>query len=329
MIFRNKRTDKTSIIGKSGLERRSSSSPSRRPMSSGGSRRSAPVERSPVFSYYANSNKSRNGEESTSRRVRTGGTVTSYIRRLSWKHAPSYLAFVAILVALVYSCYLQPNPKIILINTPGSVYRDSDAYNKEIQDIWKNSLLNRTKLTVSTGQISNDIKGRFNELDMAQIELPLLGRRPTVRLTPSRPALQLISNNGSFYVDNKGKVMARITDVKQNDLVGLPIVRDETGILAEAGKLVLSEPETTFITKLYAQLQTETIPIESITLPANAAGEADVRVTGQSYFVKFSFDNDPRQAVGTYIAAKAKLDADSTTPAEYMDVRVEEKVFYR
>ncbi len=78
-----------------------------------------------------------------------------------------------------------------------------------------------------------------------------------------------------------------------------------------------------------AQLSQESLQPESITLPAVAANEADVRIVGQSYFVKFSTLIDPRQAVGAYQIVKAKLDTDHTSPKEYIDVRVEEKVFYR
>lgn len=279
-----------------------------------------------VFSYYARG--ASPSDQNTGRREDAG---TSRIKRyrLRMGHIPSYIALTAIVVALGYSCLLQPNPKIILVSAPDTIHRDAKVYQEAVQTIWKKSVFNRTKLTVSTGSIRRDITGQFSELADVRIELPLLGRRPTVTLTPTRPALQLVSGNGSFYVDASGKVMARTTDVTENELKDIPLIHDDTGISAEPGKNIIPASEALFLRRLYAQLQAQNIAVQTITLPARAANEADVRVTSQQYYIKFSIDSDPRQSVGAYLAAKAKLDVDRVTPAEYIDVRVEEKVFYR
>jgi hypothetical protein len=244
-------------------------------------------------------------------------------------HIPSYIALLAVVIALAYSCILTPNPKIILVNTPDTVHRDPKVYQEAIQSIWQKSVLNRTKLTVSTDGIQREIRNQFAELSNVQIELPLLGRRPMVILTPQKPTLQLVSANGSFYVDGGGKVMAHTTDLTQNDLKNLPLIRDETSNSAEPGKIVIPATEAQFLSKLYTQLRAENIDVQSITLPPKAANEADVRVAGLPYYIKFSIESDPRQAVGTYLAVKTKFDNEGITPTEYIDVRVEEKVFFK
>lgn len=289
-------------------------------------RRSPNTTNPAVFSYYAR------GASPSSQNIGRGeGVQLSRVKRyrLRLGHLPSYIAFMAIVGALGYSCLLAPNPKVILVNAHGTVHRDPKAYQTAIQATWKKSIFSRTKLTVSTAGMSRNIASQFSELSSVQIELPLLGRRPTVILTPAKPALQLVSSNGEFYVDAAGKVMARTTDLTQNDIQNLPLIRDETGVSAEPGKIILPGSQASFLAKLHAQLLAESIVPQSITLPSGAANEADVRIAGQSYYIKFSIDLNPRQAVGTYLAAKAKLDADGVVPAEYIDVRVEEKVFYK
>lgn len=279
-----------------------------------------------VFSYYARG--ASPSDQNTGRNQNAGLSVLKRYR-LRLGHIPSYMALAAILIALGNACLLQPNPKIILVSTPDTVHRDPKTYQEAVQAIWKKSVFNRTKLTISTAAIRRDIAGQFTELAAVQIELPLLGRRPTVILTPTKPALQLVNASGSFYVDADGKVMARTTDLLQNDLQNVPVVHDETGISVEPGKAFIPAAEASFLRKLYAQLRAEEVAVTSITLPLRAANEADVRVDGQRYYIKFSIDSDPRQAVGTYLAVKAKLDAEGIVPTEYIDVRVDEKVFYR
>lgn len=290
--------------------------------------RRRPTSVSPaVFSYYARSGT--NTDQNTGRNEASRAPKAFKRLHLRLGYVPSYIAFVALVAALIHTCLLQPNPKIILVSTSGTVHRNAQDYQDAAQSIWKKSLFSRSKLTVSTDGIERTMQSQFEELASVQVELPLLGRRPTMILTPATPALQLISNNGVFYVDESGKIMARITDVSGNEIKNMPLVRDETGTPVEVGKNIFSGPEAIFLKQLYTSLITENIAVESITLPKTAANEADVRVTGQQYYIKFSIGSDARQAVGTYLAAKAKLDTEGTVPAEYMDVRVEEKVFYR
>lgn len=291
-------------------------------------RKRVSTTQSGVFSYYSQ----RTGApvtnaESTGRHAESGSMFKRLNLRLGY--LPSYIALIAIIFAVLYSFWLQPVPRITVINQPGTVYRDSKLYQAEIENIWHNSLLNQTKLTVRSGTIRSDILSRFGELGDVQIELPLLGRRPAITLTPAKPAMQLISSNGIFYVSSSGRVMAETTDVTQNQLGDLPVVRDEGGLDAEVNTIVIPEPQAIFLQKLYAQLLAADITVQSLTLPNNAANQADVRISGHKYFIKFSTDTDPRQAVGTYLAARDKLVAEGVSPTEYIDVRVEEKVFYR
>lgn len=278
-----------------------------------------------VFSYYAHSADSSTqgsgrGEE------KKGQNAHNYHVKLA--RIPLYLAFIVIVVALFYSVLLDPSPRVVVLNIPGTINRDSRVYQESVQTIWKQSLLNRIKLTVSTDKISRQIQDEFNELGNVSIQLPLLGHRPTVVLSPASPVLHLIGSNGAFYVAQDGKVMAPVTDVSQNRLNDLPLVRDESNLTVEPGNGILSAPETDFLRKLYKYLKAANLDVQSITLPRNAAGQADVRLVGEGYFVKFSMQNDPRQAVGSYLAIKASMQAENITPKHYIDARVEEKIFY-
>lgn len=324
MIFRKKASkSRSSVLGKNRLADGTKSQQTASSRDNSNERRRPEGVGSPVFSYYARGNKTASQTDVVRDEIK-GKRLGSKRRR--W---PRYIMFTAILAAVLYSCYLLPNPKIILLSSSGTIHREPQIYQDAVNDSWSQSILNRTKLTVPAGDIRAEIKKQFPELSDIKIELPLLGRRPIVTLIPGQPSLQLISKNGPFYVNKYGIVMARTTGIIANELPDIPIVQDETGISAEPGKAILSGPEAKYLTRLSEQLQAENIKIQSITLPAGAAKEADVRISGISYYIKFSFDLNPRQAVGSYLAAKAKLDAEKITPAEYIDVRVEEKLFYK
>lgn len=292
--------------------------------------RRRPVSQNPsgVFSYYSQrSGAPAANAESTGRHAEKPNPIKRVGFRMGY--LPSYIALVLVLVAGLYSFWLQPVPRISVVSQPGTIYRETKLYQDEIEAIWRKSIFNQTKLTVRSGTIRNDILLRFPELADVVVELPLLGKRPAITLTPAKPALQLMSPNGVFYVSSTGRVMAEVDDVTKNQLDSLPLIRDEGGLDAEVGKIVIPQQQAVFLQKLYAQLAAAKVAVQSMTLPSTAANQADVRIDGLPYYIKFSIDTEPRQGVGMYLAARDKLQNDGVTPAEYLDVRVEEKVFYR
>jgi hypothetical protein len=83
-----------------------------------------------------------------------------------------------------------------------------------------------------------------------------------------------------------------------------------------------------FIQEVAGQLKAKNMAIDSLTLPA-LADELDVRVKGLPYFIKFNIQANPRQSAGAFLAAKQHLDSQHVTPSQYVDVRVEEKAYYK
>lgn len=281
-----------------------------------------------VFSYYARGNNT-GSQQTTGRHEAADKNIQHGGNRFAWRAVPGYLALVVILGAAVYASTLQANPKISVVSQPGTISRATPEYQKAISTIWERSLFNRSKLTVNSTRIQSEIQSEFNEIASVDIQLPLLGRRPALTLTPGRPAMQLVSINGIFYVDAKGVVLARVAEVSQNKLDSLPLVRDEAELALQPGKPALSETEAIYLQKLTDQLKAESLQVDSITLPRNTANEADVRLAGQQYYLKFSTLVDTRQAVGSYLVVKDKLGRDAVKVGEYIDLRVEEKVFYK
>lgn len=281
-----------------------------------------------VFSYYARGAAPK-PDSGASRYKLANANKEPSTYHFNWQHIPSYIAGLAILIGLAYATTLQTKPSVILASVPGTVHRDSKVYQDTASSLWKQSFVNRFKFLISTKKIAKSLQDQYGELAEVQIELPLLGRRPVVRLTPDAPTLELITTNGAFYINAEGKVLARTTEVSKNQVPTLGLVHDEAGSSVSAGTVVLPSTETAFLSQLFSQLQANNVPIQSITLPRQGANEADVHIVGQNYYIKFLITNDVRQSVGTYIATKAKLDKDGVVPSEYIDVRVEEKVFYK
>jgi hypothetical protein len=192
----------------------------------------------------------------------------------------------------------------------------------------QSSILARCKLLVDANDIKQKLLYDYPELADADVSIPILGRRPVVSLAAARPAIVLSSGHGAYVVDSRGKAILKIEDAKALEKDQLPVVADQSGLDIDTNKSVLPSASIAFIEIVTAQLKAQKLTISSFTLPS-IANELLVQPGGLPYTVKFNLLEDARQQSGAFLAVKAKLDNDKRTPAEYIDVRVPEKAYYK
>lgn len=283
--------------------------------------------RASTFSYRANRMPAEQG--------RGERTVASQRRRtgLKWAQLPSILVGLALLISFGYILSLSSNPKVVVrnaANDPANVFlRDSKVYEQASQKVLRSSLLNKSKVTIDTAGFDRKMREQFPELSIASVTLPLMGRRPIVELVVVEPAMVLSVKGGESYVlDQDGRAIMTASEAKGLGSLQLPQVSDESGDSFKTGEGVLTKQSVTFITTFVNQLSSKNAKVSTITLPP-LASEVQFRIDGQPYYIKASLMSDARQSAGSYLAMKAKLTSDNITPAEYIDVRVEEKVFFK
>ncbi len=276
-----------------------------------------------VFSYYAN----RAPEPQSSGRV--GQAPRPQKRRPLWRYIPSFVAAVALVISLGYVLKLDSHPKISLAAVPhGIAIRQPGEYQSAAESILKHSWFDHNKLTIDTGKVERQMKQQFPELSEVSVTLPLLGHRPFIELAAVQPVLVLSTKTGLVVVGSNGKAVAAGLKADNPALKDLPVIIDDSGLTIQTGSAVLPTSQVSFIQALVAQLKAEKLQIDSITLPA-APNQVDVRLKDTAFFIKFNTSIDARQQVGTFLAVKQKLGAENRAPSEYIDVRVEEKAFYK
>jgi hypothetical protein len=52
-------------------------------------------------------------------------------------------------------------------------------------------------------------------------------------------------------------------------------------------------------------------------------------MNGVGYFVKFNLHGNAREEAGAFLAVKEYLESSHKTPGEYVDVRVENRAYYK
>jgi hypothetical protein len=236
---------------------------------------------------------------------------------------PTLIALLAILVSVAYNTTLSTTPSINF-SGDSSIYHSKTEYKNGIAKILDTSILNKSKLTFNTHKAQTDILKSYPELDAITIGLPVIGRRPTITMHVRQPALILTTKSNSFVLDTNGKVVAETKQVISSITSQLLTAQDQSGLELHVGDQALTIITIAFITNIKAQLTAKQLIVSGLTLPSGG-NEIDIHIKDVPYFVKTDSSGDARVQIGDFLAAKES----GISPYEYIDARVEEKVFYK
>ncbi|MDB5186309.1 MAG: hypothetical protein JWL85_832 [Candidatus Saccharibacteria bacterium] len=281
------------------------------------------AQNSSVFSYYA----SRSRTDVPTGRYQEAPAPAK--RGSKWKYIPSYIAAVALLIAVINIFTLSTHPRVVSMaqKTP-NILRDNDIYEEAGQALLSKSIWSRSKLTVDTNYTARELQRQFPEIESVVVTMPLLGNRPVIQIAPAEPSLIMANQTGAYVIDEQGRALLKVRELPLARQFNLPTITDDIGIEMQPGSIVLPQKTVQFISVVKTQLAAKNITIDSLSLPA-VANELHVRIKGEKYFVKFNLQDDARQQAGAFIAVKGHLKSESITPSEYIDVRIEDRAYYK
>ncbi len=285
-----------------------------------------PSKNQAVFSYYQNRD-----TEFDARQSRDRPSVWTRVKsRL--QHLPTLIAGLMIIASAAWALSLSSTPKITVVNeqnvASSAILRPLQEYQKAAQKLFNNSPLNKVKLTLDTKAIEEQLEEQFLEITNVAVVLPIMSRTPIVYVQVAEPVLVLENGGQQFVIDEKGRAVIAADQVSDLSSLGLIQVKDAATLALKPGGQVLTGHDVGFMRTVRDQLAAKGLSVARIELPARA-GEANVYIAGKPYYVKFTTTADALQQVGTYLAANQYLEGKKTVPAEYIDVRVEERVYYK
>jgi hypothetical protein len=133
--------------------------------------------------------------------------------------------------------------------------------------------------------------------------------------------------SGSFYVTRDGIVTSLVSEYASKP-AGLPVVVDQSGLEVKAGSQILSPASVSFIEQVIYQVNAKGVKVKSFNL-TQSPFELWAYFDDNKYYVKFDMEGDARVQAGTYLAVRDYLAGKGETPGAYIDVRVEDKAFYK
>ncbi len=282
-----------------------------------------PVRRATYNNYYgagsdssaAESRQRLRPQESVDMKARRKGT-TAFRSVLFW-------AVGALLAGgLIWNLTVASDPSVTIIGTPDErVFMESkDVYQKAVSE-----QLAQFKWGLDTSHIREELLKQFPELGEVEITVPAVGRQVSVALTPASPAFVVVNNEGTSLVVN-GEGRAISSDVTKT--TNLPMITDQTGLSFAAGDQIFGRSETVFIQEVLRQLEAKDIAVAALTLPA-VPSRLHVTLQDAPYYIMLTLQNDAAQQLGAFFAARDRLAQENRTPAEYIDVRIADRVYVR
>lgn len=230
-----------------------------------------------------------------------------------------FLAAISVLVLLV------------AVKIPAQLSVDSEIYNTQAAyartaNELMGSLSYKNKVTFDEQELANRLKDRYPEISEVKVSLPVFSLSPRLELWIYPPTILLKNGSANFIVDSQGRAVGQSADF--TNLPALIEAVDESGFEISVGKQVLSRSAVDFIKSLSGHLSKAKIPVESLILP-DKPQELHLRTEDQGYFVKFHLGGSPDAQIGQFLAAREHFKKENITPQQYLDARVQGRVFYK
>lgn len=244
---------------------------------------------------------------------------------------PQRLVFIAIVALLLVNTTLSSAKVAIASDT--TAYRLAAVYEQKISELFGTSFLQRSKLTFSSDAFEQQIISAFPEVSRAVAVVPIAGRNVQVYLEFITPLVRLTTTDNQEGVIGEGGVFVFL-DTKSLDtssLSELPVLTLKEQPEIQEGSQLLTSVESKLLALLKAEFDGSAPyrpQVSSIVFDVKKR-EMDVRFKGTSYFAKVTPERDAREGVGSLIATLKELEGRNAIPKEYIDVRVEDRVFIK
>ncbi len=245
--------------------------------------------------------------------------------------------FVLFIIALVIIniLYISPNPKVIILNNNvklAQVY--NSIYGKDlygfVQNQLSSSILNNNKLFINLSGISKKIRSNYPVFNVVNMSDGLISHQVTVTLLSEDPSFYIVSkDSGNYVLDQNGVAILKYNSPLNQIGLNLATIQDHRNISYKIGSLVLSSSEVNFINTILTQFKLKKYSVTGISI--NAEGqELDINLKNINYYIKFNLaTNDPDIQIGSYFATANYLKNNNISPSQYVDVRLEGRVYYK
>lgn len=242
----------------------------------------------------------------------------------------SWFTIVVVAVLCIVAVYLASLSSTPFVMVNGTQFRTPKEYQTIISGIFEGSdIRNRTKPLLRVNDLEAAISNAIPEAKAVTVSSSFLGHRPEVKISTDEPlAIFSQPNDKDYILSNRGRLLLPIAEATNFKSSTLPIVQNQTGILAKAGEQFMRPDETTAMTRLLAQYKADaSTPIFTLNTTPHELSAQEAGRGG--YYVKYLLSESIVIQYGALRATEQKLKELAQIPSEYIDVRLADKAYYK
>lgn len=296
-------------------------------------RRSLPVDR-----YYSSSRtKRKSGRDSrellqgrrapridTDRLRRSSGRI--FTRILQWGGT------LGIAAVLLYNIVLSGvGVKVQSLPSPYGNFRSNEEYVGIVEEVYARSLFNKSKLTLDSTRFEEELLAELPEAENTVAVVPLAGTKLQVGIEFATPVLRVqLGNLKQGVIGENGNLLYQsdTTDILSK-FARLPLINPEPDIEVGVGDRMLTSNEVALLRLLMSEFDGSSVHRPSVASIVHSVEKREFRVSfeGVSYFAKLTSEREARPQVGALVATIEDLERRGQPAGQYIDVRVEGRVF--
>jgi len=295
----------------------------------------SPSVSAPIMRYYRpqatskNTKKENNTTKSSAdsrNNARDGDSLLSLVYR--W-----FGVIVILFLVIANTTISEAIVKLDTDNSDFANYRSLQEYNTGINIIFSSSIRNKSKFTLNSSSFEAEIRKKFPEVSNAVVVTPLAGRRLQVGLSLDKPLarLQQPKNNSQAVLSSNGSIViidtATVINEKFADLPSISI----PNINYSVGDQILTSDEAGLTRLLISEFDGSApyrYKINSLEYDIQKR-EIRLKFDNVSFFAKLTPERDSREQVGALVSSLKSLTEQGGLPSEYIDVRVDDRVFVK
>ncbi len=211
--------------------------------------------------------------------------------------------------------------KLNTIKVSGNQFVSSERISTAVNDQlnrhwwWRNSLL------LDPGSLSTNLLASQPGLQSAKVTRTW-PHGLSVKVSERRPSLGWQTGGQSYLVDKDGSIIGPLQSA-----AGLPVVTDSSNLPVKTGDKVVAPRFISFVQQIAAGLPKQGFKVTALRIPETSS-ELYVS-TNRNLMIKFDTTREASDELLSLQQVMKQLSGAHKTPAEYIDLRVEGKAYYK
>lgn len=226
------------------------------------------------------------------------------------------LAMLLILTQLVIDVSVVPTGRKLSHDQEGQ-------YSAVLEKYFRQRPIERLRFLIDESALRAFFLEESPEVQSVQVSSGSKLTHGSLKISFRQPVAQWSSSDKVYYVDNTGMIFEK----SYFDSPGI-IVSDQSGVPAYAGQEAANRKFLSFLGRIISLFGDEGIVVTEAIIPQDTVRQVEFRLEGRSYRVKMTVDRSAESQAEEAMHAVRYLDERSIHP-EYVDVRVNQRVFYR